>query len=394
MIKHLFIIGLLFLVCYSCNNKNINNTNDQQMQEDMEPSDKTTDNEVYLIIGTYTRENSKGIYVYRFDTITGASTEVSSIETVNPSYLTISNNEKYVYAVSEDKGEKAAVSAFSLDKDKGELTFINKQLTGGDAPCYVSVDQTGKHLVVANYSGGSISEFTINSDGSLNPASNIIGFSGKGIDEKRQKQPHLHCVMFSPDQHFVFANDLGTDKIYKLKADSATTNYLSMSEPPFYQVKAGSGPRHMEFHPNGKYLYVLTELSGEVIVLSYNEPNGNMSIIQTIEADSLKAQGSADIHISPDGHYLYATNRLEGDGIVIFSIDQQNGKLTKTGFHETGIHPRNFVITPNGEFLLVANRDSDNIQVFKVDKQTGLLTDTKQDIELSMPVCLKFVNCR
>lgn len=391
MAKYLFITGLLLLICYSCNNKN---NNDQHVQENMQTIDKTTGNEVYLIIGTYTRKDSKGIYVYRFDTITGASKEISNIEAVNPSYLTVSDNEKFIYAVSEDKEEKAVVSAFSFDNDKGELTFLNKQLAGGNAPCFVSIDQTGNHLVVANYSGGSISEFTMNNDGSLNPASNVISFSGKSIDEKRQKQPHLHCVMFSPDQRFVFANDLGTDKIYKLNADSTKSSYLSIGQPPFYLFKAGSGPRHMEFHPNGKYLYVLTELSGEVVVFDYNNMDGNLSPIQTIEADSLKAQGSADIHVSPDGRHLYATNRLEGDGIVVFSIDQQNGKLTKTGFYETGIHPRNFVITPNGEFLLVANRDSDNIQVFKIDKQTGLLTDTKQDIELSMPVCLKFVNYR
>lgn len=396
MLNKLIAASILLIICFACKNNNKGNNvyPENKTFESMDIKDTITKTDLYLIVGTYTRKDSKGIYVYKFDTITGASKEISSIEAVNPSFLTVSNDEKFIYATSEDKGENAIVSAFSFDKESGSLSFLNKQQTGGDAPCYVSIDNTGENVIVANYSGGSISVFKTTPDGSLKAASNILNFSGKSIDEERQNQPHLHCVEFSPDQRFVFANDLGTDKIYKLKTDKSTDNYLSMGEPPYYKVKAGSGPRHMEFHPIGRFLYIITELSGEVIVFDYNEPDGNLSPVQTIEADSLKAQGSADIHISPDGRYLYASNRLEGDGIVTFSIDQQTGKLTWKGYHATGEHPRNFVISPNGEFLLVANRDSDNIQVFKIDKETGLLSDTKQDIELSMPVCLKFVNYR
>ncbi|MDE5431119.1 lactonase family protein [Elizabethkingia meningoseptica] len=346
-------------------------------------------NEMYMLAGTYTAKGSKGIYVYKVNTETGKSHYVSEIAVEDPSYLVFSKNGKYVYTVTEKEDQQnSKVNAFSFDKKTGKLSFINSKPAGGGAPCHINVSPDGKRIITANYMGGSITEYAVNNDGSLGDTTQNIEFSGNGADKERQTQPHLHFVTFTPDAKYLFADDLGTDKIYKYQLDTKGNRLLSEGTPSAVKVKEGSGPRHLTFHPNGKYAYLITEISGDVIAFNYKD--GNLSEFQTVKADTLNARGSADIHISPNGRFLYASNRLKGDGIAIFSINPQNGSLTKAGYQPTGIHPRNFVITPNGKLLLVANRDSDQIQVFKIDSKTGLLKNTNQDIKLSMPVCLKF----
>lgn len=385
MLKYWY-IGIIAVFSLSgCSNKKTDKEN-----KDMEKTVQD-ENSLYLLAGTYTQKESKGIYVYRFDTISGYSEYVSMIEVANPSYLAVSKDEKFVYAVSENGKDTDAANAFSFNKESGKLTFINSQPTGGEAPCYITIDSEGEHIITANYSGGSISVFATKEDGSLTPASMVHEFQGKGVDRERQEQPHLHCVQFSPDEEFLFADDLGTDRIHRFEVNkTGEGDYLKVGKPESFKVADGSGPRHLEFHPNGKYAYLITEMGGTVIAFNYKD--GILSEFQTVLADTLKAKGSGDIHVSPGGRYLYASNRLKGDGIAIFSIDHENGSLTKVGYQETAIHPRNFVITPNGKFLLVAGRDSDVIQIFEINKETGLLTNTYKDIELSMPVCLKFIS--
>lgn len=349
------------------------------------------DNTMYMLVGTYTADDSKGIYVYKLDTVTGKSEYVSEIEVDNPSYLVLSENEDYLYAVTEDGGaETSAANAFYFDKKAGKLSFINKQLTQGGAPCYINTDANGTFVITANYVGGSVSVFPIGQKGELLPASQVISFTGKGHDKERQTQPHLHCVEFSPDGKKLYAMDLGLDKIHNFSVNTNATNYLSQGTPVAFDLQAGSGPRHLTFHPNGRFAYLITELSGDVVAFDYS--HGDLREVQTIRADSLGARGSADIHISPDGKFLYASNRLKGDGIAIFSIDETSGRLVQVGYQPTGVHPRNFAITPNGVLLLVANRDSNKIQVWRRNMDTGLLEDTGYDIELSMPVCVKFAS--
>jgi len=387
MLKYICTLFFFALIFSGCGNKN------QNKENQMDTGSEKTDNEMYMLVGTYTSGDSKGIYVYKLDTVTGTSKFVSEVEVANPSYLVLDKSEKFVYSVTEDEGaETSAANAFSFDKKDGKLTFLNKQLTKGGAPCYINIDADGKHVVTANYVGASVSVFPINEDGSLQPVSQLVEFTGKGADKDRQKQPHIHCVQYTPDEKYLFVNDLGTDKIHKLNVNAKDEKYLTTGDPASFSIKPGSGPRHLDFHPNGKYAYLLTELSGEVIVFEYK--NGNLTEIQSIKADTLNAKGSADIHISPNGKFVYASNRIEGDGIAIFSVDQSTGKLSKAGYQSTGIHPRNFAITPNGRLLLVANRDSDQIQVFKRNMNTGMLEDTGFDIELDMPVCIKFVSIK
>lgn len=340
--------------------------------------------ELTMIVGTYTGGTSKGLYSFRFDQHTGTATPLSHTEIKNPSYFTVSNDGKQIYAVSELGEQEAAVTAFDFDATQGTFKRRNTERTFGADPCNITTN--GQVVVTANYSGGNVSIFPLRKDGTLEPMSTIEQFKGKGMDPKRQTKPHLHCVIFSPDGKYLFANDLGTDHIYRF--DHLT--HLKLNPSATLTLKAGSGPRHLTFAPNGKQAYLINELSGTVVVFDYKK--GKLTPKQEIAADTVNAQGSADIHVSPDGAFLYASNRLKADGIAIFKIDRKTGQLTKVGYQLTGIHPRHFNITPNGKYLLVACRDNNAIQVFERDSRSGLLTKTDQEIKVDQPVCVKWVN--
>jgi 6-phosphogluconolactonase (cycloisomerase 2 family) len=392
MNKSIIYVLSLIVLLFSCNGKkNRKETSDKDQQVAIQIPQT---GEMYLLVGTYTSdEGSKGIYVYRFNTETGESEEVSVTEVANPSYLTLSPNEKFVYSVGENDEGDGAAYAFSFDKKTGRLVPINSQSTQSAGPCYITIDKKGKNVHTANYGGGSISSFQVKSDGGLSELVSLIRFKGSGPDTVRQKSPHVHCVRYSPDGKYLFATDLGTDKIYRMEAMEAVFEgqpAISESTLIAFVTPPGTGPRHFDFHPGEEYVYLLGELSGEVIVYDYND--GYLKIKQTIASDTVGARGSADIHVSPDGRFLYTSNRLKADGIAIFSINPDDGKLKKVGYQLTARHPRNFAITPNGKFLLVASRDDNKIQVFAINSETGLLTDTSQDILLNKPVCLKFAS--
>lgn len=392
MNKNIIYVLSLIVLLFSCNGKkNRKETSDKDQQVAIQIPQT---GEMYLLAGTYTSdEGSKGIYVYRFNTETGESEEVSVTEVANPSYLTLSPNEKFVYSVGENDEGDGAAYAFSFDKKTGRLVPINSQSTQSAGPCYITIDKKGKNVHTANYGGGSISSFQVKSDGGLSELVSLIRFKGSGPDTVRQKSPHVHCVRYSPDGKYLFATDLGTDKIYRMETmDAVFEGQPAISESTLiaFVTPPGTGPRHFDFHPGEEYVYLLGELSGEVIVYDYND--GYLKIKQTIASDTVGARGSADIHVSPDGRFLYTSNRLKADGIAIFSINPDDGKLKKVGYQLTARHPRNFAITPNGKFLLVASRDDNKIQVFAINSETGLLTDTSQDILLNKPVCLKFAS--
>ncbi len=349
----------------------------------------------YLLVGTYTNSGkSEGIYVYRFNPNKTEATLVSVAKGVqNPSYLAISKDQKFVYAVNENHGDNGGdVSAFSLDKTKGELTFLNKQPSGGDDPCYVAIDSTGKNVVVANYSGGNVSVLKTNADGSLKPVLQNIMYDGYGVNVTRQEMPHPHSTVFSNDEKNMFVPNLGNDRLYRytFNANDAA-NPLTSMDPPYYEIPDNSGPRHITFHPNGKYVYLVNELSGNVMVYANN--NGVLTEIQTIVSDNTNSKtdkGSADIHITPDGKFLYTTNRATANDIAMFKVGT-DGKLTENGHQAVGMHPRNFMIDPTGRFLLVANRDSNSIQIFIINKNFGILQDSGVKIDVPQPVCLKMV---
>jgi 6-phosphogluconolactonase len=354
-------------------------------KKDMTP--KTFD----LIVGTYTSGNSKGISVYRFYAETGRLAYLNQITDVsNPSYLCVSNNNKFVYAVNE--GTQGEVSSFAFEPKTGALTFINKVSTLGADPCYVSVDKAQKSLFVANYSGGNIAVLPLNDDGSIAPAVQTIHDPGHGPNKDRQEKAHVHTAVLSPDEKYVLYTDLGTDKLNITRYKAKKTNPLTPAEPPFVSVAPGAGPRHMDFSPDKKTLYLITEMGSSVIAYDYN--NGKLKQKQTVTLlpDGFTGiTGAADIHVSPDGRFLYASNRGEANDISIFSINQETGMLTFVDRKSSnGKGPRNFVIDPTGSFLLAANQTTDSIVTFRIDKNTGKLTDTYYKIEIGNPVCLKF----
>jgi 6-phosphogluconolactonase len=353
-----------------------------------------TASEFYLFVGTYTSESSEGIYVYKFDTETGEARQVSTAAGVkNPSYLAASPNQKYLYAVNEigNPGE-ASVSAFSFNKDNGSLTFLNKQPSGGGAPCYVSVDATGQAVFVGNYSGGSLAMLPVKEDGSLGAPQTAIQHRGSSVNEARQESPHVHCTYVSPDNKRLFVADLGTDTVtgYAFDEDEVMLDSTATS---MFKAAPGAGPRHLTFHPDGTFAYLVNELNGTVDAFRYEDKALNhIQNISTLPEGYKGSVAAADIHVSPDGNFLYASNREDLNNIVIYEIDQKEGTLTNVGQHTSGgVHPRNFMIDPTGRYLLVANRNTDNIVVFKRNQETGLLSETGKEIEVSMPVYLKMI---
>jgi len=344
-----------------------------------------------LLVGTYTRPGkSEGIYVYEFDASTGkAAYKNKAAGLTNPSYLALSENQKFVYAVNEAGPGKGAVSAFGFDKESGALNLLNQVPSNGDGPCYVSTDRAGKHVFVANYSGGSFSALPILPDGSLGNAIQTVVYKSNGAGKGQQEKPHAHSTVLSPDDTYLYVSDLGNDQIM-------TYHYTATSPLPLIAIDstklpAGSGPRHLTFHPNKKFAYSVQELTCDVF--AYNYKKGRLSFLQNISGLPEAYNGrkwAADIHVSPDGKFLYSSNRDDANDIAIFSI-QKNGKLVSVGRQSTsGKAPRNFVIDPTGNYLLTANQDSDSIIVFKRDKKTGLLTNTGEKLDVGSPVCLKF----
>lgn len=387
-IRFIFTLSVLILTT-SCTNRKVS--------KDVPVIDKikmtSNNNEMFLFAGTYTSpQESQGIYLYRINIESGVVDSVSMIEADNPSFLVLSQNEKNLYAVGES-GKNSSVSSFLFDKSTGAITHLNTIPSGGADPCYIEIDEAGENLLTANYSGGSISVFSITSEGSISGINSILKFNGSGPDSLRQSSSHLHSVRFSPESEYIFATDLGSDKVYRFKYVKPVFEgqpVISESEMIEIDMPSGMGPRHFDYHPSGKYMYILGELSGEILVCEYVD--GLIHEKQRVVSDSLHARGSADIHVSPDGRFLYASNRLEADGLSIFSIDEDNGELNKVGYQYTGLHPRNFIITPNGSFLLVACRDDNRIQIFSIDKESGELSDTNNDIYINKPVCLKLAS--
>jgi 6-phosphogluconolactonase len=346
-------------------------------------------NKVNLLVGTYTNGcYSKGIYVYEFDTNDAQiRLKKSSDSIASPSFLSLSKNEKFIYAVNEN-GNKSTVSSLKFDPVSGKANLINQESSKGADPCYIINDD--KNVIVANYSGGNISVFGKKEDGSLTVAKQVIQHYGKGPNAERQEKPHVHMVYFSPDKKYVLSNDLGKDKVYVYNYNpTATADVLTLKDS--VSVKAGSGPRHLTFSKKGNYVYLLQELDGSLTTFSYADGKLIQIGETTILANDYKGTfSSADIHVSPNGKFLYASNRGDANTISIFKI-QGKGKLKSKGQVSTlGKGPRNFAIDPTGKFLLVAHQYSNDIVIFKINKRKGTLTDTKKRFDLCSPVCLVF----
>jgi len=351
-------------------------------------------------VGTYTEDGSKskGIYAYRFDSETGQATPLGlAAETTNPSFVALHPNGRFLYAVNEvgnyQRPNSGGVSAFSIDHATGKLTLLNEVPSRGADPCYITVDKTGKYVLVANYTGGSIAVFPVLADGKLGEASAFIQHDGHGTNPQRQEKAHAHSIDLSPDNRFAMVDDLGLDELLVYKFNSANGS-LTANNPPFAKLDPGAGPRHFALSPSGKFAYVIAEMHSTVTAFSNDERTGTLKALQTISAlpkDFTGQNDDAEIEIHPSGKFLYASNR-GSDTITVFSIDPGKGTLTPVEYTPTqGKIPRSFEIDPTGKFLFAENQKSDNIVVFRIDTNTGHLTPTGQVLDVPSPVCVKFL---
>lgn len=354
--------------------------------------------DLMVYVGTYTRKQARGIYIYRMDLSVGELALAGVVGgVVDPSFLATDPQRRYLYAVNEipaSGGQPGgAVSAFAIDPDTGGLTSLNQQPSHGGLPCHLSVDATGQFVLATNYGTGSVAVFPILDGGGLGEASDVIQHNGSSIDPRKQAGPHAHSITIDPTNRYAFVADLGLDKVMSYELD-LSRGKLVPSAVPWNGVKAGSGPRHFTFHPNGRVAYLINELNATLIAFAYDATHGALTELQTVPTLPEGYTGKnwcADVHVAPSGRFLYGSNRVH-DSIVIFEIDQDTGRLTFVGHEPTqGETPRNFAIDPTGRFLLAANQDTDTIIVFHIDQDTGKLESTGHIVEVPAPVCVEMV---
>lgn len=356
---------------------------------------------MFVYIGTHTSgdSNSKGIYVYRFDLSTDSLSHVSTATEIdNPSFLKVSPDGHFLYAVSEvfevNGTPGGVVAAYLVDQKTGVLTYLNSQSSHGACPCHLNIDQTGHFVMVANYMGGNLAILPIQKDGTLGPATDVVQHKGcSNVNPERQEGPHAHSITISPDNSFAIAADLGKDMVISYKMDIENGKLLPR-ENGQVKVAPGGGPRHMDFHPNSRYAFLVNELGNTIEAYRYNVETGALKLINAVSTLPAEFEGeniAADIHVHPNGKFLYASNRGH-DSIIICSIDEDSGALEVLGYQSTmGKHPRNFSIDPTGTYLLVANRDTNDIVTFAIDRKTGLLSPNGQVIKVPRPVCISFM---
>jgi len=368
------------------------------------------DDSLMMYVGTYTRrENfvvgkSKGLQICKFDNTTGEITFVETITGItNPSFLAIHPNRQVLYSVSEMneriEGRPAGgIAAFEIDPQSGYLTYLNTQPSMGTGPCHLIVDATGHYVLAANYASGSVVVLPIQADGSLAPASDFHQHEGTSINPQRQQEPHAHSINLDASNSFALVPDLGTDKVMIYTFDVEHGKLKPNTAQPWARTKSGAGPRHLDFHPNQRFVYVGNELDSTVIAFEFDAARGTLKEINTLSTlpggyDESGAEKSwvADVHVHPSGKNVYVSNRGH-NSIAIFDIDRESGAVTAAGHTSTkGSYPRNFAIDPSGKFLLVANQNSDDIYVFTIDPKTGALAETANSIQIPTPVCIKFL---
>ncbi|PZU80910.1 MAG: 6-phosphogluconolactonase [Chryseobacterium sp.] len=347
----------------------------------------------FVFFGSYNWDKgSEAVYAYELNNETGKLTKVaSSSDVINPGYITVSPDGKYIYASSDArKPNDGSVSSFAFDADKKTLTFLNKQKSGGENPVYVNVDKSGKWLVNANYNEASISVYPILESGKIDSIAQLFKFTeGSNINTDRQDIAHIHSAIFTPDFKSIFFPDLGADKIRHYYFDGNLKQPLIETKSSI-NTKPGSGPRHLTFNKDGKIAYSIEELAGMISVYDFSD--NTLKEIQRIAThpDKIK-EGfeSSDVHISPDGKFLYATNRVNENNIAIFKV-LNDGKLESIDYQKTGgKHPRTFAIDETGKFIIVTNVNSNNVTVFKRNMETGFLKKVGKPLKINHPTCVK-----
>jgi len=353
----------------------------------------------FVYFGTYTRGPSKGIYAYRFEPAAGKFTPLGlAAESPNPSFLAVHPSGRFLYAANEHEegdgpGKNNNVSAFAVNQTNGKLTFVNKVSSRGEGPCHVTVDKTGKTLLVANYGSGSVAALPIQADGRLGEAVGFDQHQGKSVDPARQMGPHAHFITPSPDNRFALAADLGLDKVSVYRFDPSKAG-LMPNDPPFAMVRPGAGPRHLTFDPTATHVYVNGEMGSNVSAFTWDAKTGTLKEFQsisTLPAGFTGTSSTAEIQIDRGGRFLYVSNRGH-DSIAMFAVDKASGRLTAAGHVPTGGKtPRYFTLDPTGAYLLAGNQASSTVSIFRVDAGTGKLTPAQTLTDVPEPVAMAFV---
>jgi len=347
-----------------------------------------------VYVGSYSAADQPGIHQLSLDRATGELRPVGrTTGLANPSFLAFHPSHRYLYAVSEvsDFGgtKTGAVAAFAVDGKTGALTLLNRQASEGDGPCHLTVDPEGRHVLVANYGGGTAAVLPIAADGRLRPATSVVRHQGSGPNRSRQEGPHAHSIDLDRAARFALVADLGLDKVMVYRFDPKGT--LTAHEPPSVSLAPGSGPRHLAFHPTGSFAYAINELSSTVAAFAYDPGQGTLRSVEsvsTLPADFKGENYPAEIAVSSDGRFLYGSNRGH-DSIAAFAVEASSGRLRPIGHTPTGgSWPRHFALDPTGSYLLAANQKSDSVVVFRIDRKTGALAPTGHRIELPKPVCV------
>lgn len=340
-------------------------------------------------LGTYTKEESEGVYHFTFDSETESITNVTAVGAIdNPTYLTPSFNQEYLYAVAKE-GDEGGVTAFKIDPNTQALIQLNSAAKAGSPPCHVSVSKDNQWLVTANYHTKEIISYQLAEDGSIKQLADIKVHEGTGPHE-RQEKPHMHYAGFSPDERFVIAVDLGSDEITSYRIDDEG----KMTKEAVFLAPAGSGPRHIEFHPNKTIAYVMTELTSEVLTLAFDADTGIFTLISKLKAipksHTTVNDGSA-VHVTKDGKFVYVGNRGH-NSITSFKINQETFSLELIDYTDTlGDWPRDFSLTPDDRHLICANQNTGTLTVFKRDVNSGELISTQTDVKAPESVCVKFL---
>lgn len=355
----------------------------------------------FVYIGTYTHHASKGIYLYRFWPSTGETLPLGlAAATASPAWLIVHPTRRFLYAANEYGGGAEpgnTISAYAMDTKPGKLIFLNRVSSKGVGPCHLAIDKTGKILVAANFGSGSVATFPIRSDGSLGEASGFDQHHGSSIDPVRQAGPHAHSAIVSPDNRFVLVADIGLDRLYSYRLNPSAGS-LEPNDPPFAALHPGWGPRHLAFHPNGRYLYLISEMGSMITTFAYDAARGTAKELQTVSTLPQGFAGkstAAEIQVDREGKFIYASNRGD-DSIGVFAIDANTGTLSPTQHISTeGKTPRAFALDPTGQYLFAANQNSANIAILRVNSTTGGLTSTGKTLTDSPePSCVIFVEAK
>lgn len=349
-----------------------------------------------VYFGTYTNTGSQGIYSADFDPETGRMSSLSLVaETPQPSFLAVTFDHKFLYAINEieqyEGQADGAVTAFSIESSTGKLTPLNQVSSRGAGPAHITLDQSGRYILVANYGGGSVAVFARNPDGSIGELTSFVRHVGSSVNPQRQSAPHAHCIAMSPDNRFAVVADLGLDQLLEYPFNE---KHGTLGEARMVHTDPGVGPRHLVFSENGRFVYVINELASTVVVYSYDHRDGFMKSIQTISTlpSGFKGENTdAEIALHPNGKFLYASNRGD-DSITVFAVRSRKGTLSAIETVPTGGKtPRNFALDPAGNWLFAANQDSNTVVTFRVDKKTGRLTVAGQPLQVYSPVMIDFV---